>query len=76
MLVAVAIVLAVLALLAANQLYVRRVRAQLQRGQGEDAATATQVMRDQAAVDASDSKYGWINQDPYGNGPSLKDLRP
>lgn len=44
-----AIVIVIVALLAANQMYTRRVRARLHQGTGEDAAEMTEAMRDTTA---------------------------
>lgn len=49
----IAIVVAILVLgFAANQMYVKRVRGELQSGEGEDSAEMTPEMRDVAAGDA------------------------
>ena len=39
-------IIAIVALLAANQMYTRRVRTRLHQGIGEDAAEMTEAMRD------------------------------
>jgi hypothetical protein len=50
-----AIVIVATALLTANQMYARRVRARLQQGIGEDAAEMTEATRDSTAAQFSRS---------------------
>jgi hypothetical protein len=50
-----AIVIVVVALLTANQIYARRVRTRLHQGIGEDAAELSEAMRDTTAAQFSKS---------------------
>lgn len=50
-----AIVIVVLAVVTANQMYTRRIRTRLHQGVGEDAAEMTEAMRDTTAGQFSSS---------------------
>ncbi len=50
-----AIVIVVLAVVTANQMYTRRIRTRLHQGVGEDAAEMTEAMRDTPAGQCSSS---------------------